>query len=385
MFIVSEKDGAMENNISRFKQNEYSNDRTEENATVWFLPNFEKNPDVPRPLLLWRSLKKQYPDILESVSAAAVKQWERQRKESSVLLSLSEWVFIAKEFSSKEIDDPLILWEAERIAPVCSWALGQGIYRVDPDLSHAVIETKLPDIFPLDIFSKLPEYCIYTETPHDLYEKIGLFNGPAPRIHGFFAYINDSGTMEFPILKIAMDMDNGIYSVPIKLDPHLTLKDAISLFKEDERNKDVLLKKISDVAAETLAPLLSLLLYICSDKPEIDNLREPGTAPHRVEPKKVKKGFRFFVPHEPRIWVIGEKTGKAIRKYVSGDGLSKAKRPHLRRAHWHGYWHGKKGLQEFRPVWLSPIAVNADRDEKTEKSPSENRPVPSEADTHSVP
>jgi hypothetical protein len=34
-------------------------------------------------------------------------------------------------------------------------------------------------------------------------------------------------------------------------------------------------------------------------------------------------------------------------------------RPHIRRAHWHSFWAGKKGEQTIRLKWLPPIAVNA--------------------------
>jgi hypothetical protein len=286
----------METNTLQFEQNEDHVDRTEEKPLFWFLPDFEKNPDIPRPLLLWHSLKNQYPDILKYVSAAAVNRSEGQSKGSSALISLSEWAFITAEF---------------------------------------------------------------------------------------FAYINDSRTRNFPELQITMDSNRGILSIPIKLDPQLTLKEALRIFREANGEESAILKEYNDVVVEWIAPLLSMLLYICSDKPEIDNFREPGTAPSRVTLKKVKKGFRFFVPSEQRIWVVGEKTGEAIRKYATSGGHGKSKRPHLRRAHWHGYWRGKKGRQEFRPAWLSPITVNADWDEKAEKSLFESRSDPSEVDNHS--
>jgi hypothetical protein len=69
------------------------------------------------------------------------------------------------------------------------------------------------------------------------------------------------------------------------------------------------LREDSDAAAELNAPLLSLLMHICSDESETDNLCEPGTSPRKAELKKIKRGFRFFVPQEPKIWIVGKKTG----------------------------------------------------------------------------
>lgn len=34
-------------------------------------------------------------------------------------------------------------------------------------------------------------------------------------------------------------------------------------------------------------------------------------------------------------------------------------KPHVRRAHWHGYWVGSKSDKRFVLKWLHPILVNA--------------------------
>jgi hypothetical protein len=357
----------MEEGISEFTENEARFESAEERPTPWFMPDFARSPDVPRPLVLWRSLKKRYPDILKVVSEAAERYREQRSEKASVLFPLSEWMSITEKFFEKGLDIPVIFWEVERIASVCLWALGQGIYRFDRDLLNAVVKTEIPDNLPFDIFRTLPEYCVYTEVPRDLYEK-KLHLKSIPRVHGFFAYLDDSREMRFPNLRIVLDTDRGIYAVPITLDPNLTLREAIELFKEDEEDKNAIGRTVNNAVSELIAPLLPLLLYICSEEPETDNLREPQSVPHKAELKKVRKGFRFFVPQEPRVWIVGEKIGEAIRKYASGGGLGKAKRPHLRRAHWHGYRYGKRGSQSLKVVWLPPIPVNADTDEKTEDS-----------------
>ena len=44
----------------------------------------------------------------------------------------------------------------------------------------------------------------------------------------------------------------------------------------------------TDLLAENLYGLVSLVLYLCSDEPEIDDEREPGTAPQRPRPTRTK-------------------------------------------------------------------------------------------------
>ena len=112
--------------------------------------------------------------------------------------------------------------------------------------------------------------------------------------------------------------------------------------------------------------VLSLVLYLCSESPEWKSQDSPDPAPHYAEPKKVKTGWRLFPPDRPRIWTVGEETGIRIRSGLSrGEGAHTGKRPHIRRAHWHSYWTGRKVWKEgetpepqkLMVKWLPPIPV----------------------------
>ncbi len=123
---------------------------------------------------------------------------------------------------------------------------------------------------------------------------------------------------------------------------------------------------------ELVQHVLSLVLYLCSEKPEWKSQDTPDATPRYAEPKKVKAGWRLFPPDRPRIWTVGEETGIRIRSgHERGEGAHTGKRPHIRRAHWHSYWTGrkvwKKGEtsepQKLVVKWLPPIPV-AMQDEK---------------------
>jgi hypothetical protein len=106
--------------------------------------------------------------------------------------------------------------------------------------------------------------------------------------------------------------------------------------------------------------LLSLILYICSEKPEYS-----GGMPSSPQPKNTKKhGLRIFPPDKPKIIEVGKSIGDSLRAALfedQSDSQDRTVRPHIRRGHWHGYWIGKKdgGEQKFVYNWLPPIAVNA--------------------------
>lgn len=69
---------------------------------------------------------------------------------------------------------------------------------------------------------------------------------------------------------------------------------------------------------------------------------------------------------KPHHYMIGAKTGamlrKARREAFEHEPTGRTVAPHIRRAHWHGYWTGqRKGPQsinqKFVLKWLPPIIV----------------------------
>jgi hypothetical protein len=104
--------------------------------------------------------------------------------------------------------------------------------------------------------------------------------------------------------------------------------------------------------------MISLLLYLCSEEPEIDNAREPNTSPGRPRPIKTKKGWRLFPAHKPRVWTVGAGIGEQLRKAVAGVETGRTVKTHLRRGHWHGYWKGPhEGERTFICRWISPLVI----------------------------
>ena len=127
-------------------------------------------------------------------------------------------------------------------------------------------------------------------------------------------------------------------SLPIQLNPKMDLVEQLAL---------------------GVKPLLSLILYICSEKPEYS-----GGIPSRPQPKRTKKGWRIFPPLKPKIIDVGMSIGDSLRAISfgdDGDSSERSIRPHIRRGHWHGYWIGKKDGEDRKFIynWLSPIPVNA--------------------------
>src|SRR5690606_6284503 len=81
------------------------------------------------------------------------------------------------------------------LAALGAWRMTQGIYRFDESLYPAITSTPLAGDIPCDVLHRMPEWCVYVETP-----SLTWLNGP---LHGFWAYLEyepAAGSQELHIL-----------------------------------------------------------------------------------------------------------------------------------------------------------------------------------------
>lgn len=127
-------------------------------------------------------------------------------------------------------------------------------------------------------------------------------------------------------------------------------------------NSDELDDSFVSEQAKQLYPLISLLLYVCSDGVEYRASNQPSNpAPKRTR----RHGWRLFPAPHPRVWNLGDKTGEALESALSAskvqEGERKAVRPHIRRAHWHTFYAGPRDAEEreVRVKWIPPLLVGS--------------------------
>lgn len=240
-----------------------------------------------------------------------------------------------------------------QIAAIGAWRYGQGIYRFDPELLPALLDSPVSGSLPSEVLYRLPEWSIYVETPGMCWMDAQLF--------GFWAHLEWDRDKERVELRFLFDCDNGLIGQPLHLG-NWTITEAVDrVFSEAKKQPGYTFTPgLIEKTAEDFNPIISMLLYLCSDSPEIDDARVPGTSPHRAEPKKTKKGLRLFPAPAPRVWAVGTEIGGQLRSasMQEHDSTGKKIRAHLRRGHWHGYWTGPKTeKQKFSYRWISPLVV----------------------------
>ncbi|EAX6602248.1 hypothetical protein BH012_13070 [Salmonella enterica] len=257
----------------------------------------------------------------------------------------------------------------DRFLTLGTWRYSQGIYTFHPDFLTALTETSIDGILPSEVFHRLPEWCVYVKTP-------GLTWLSKP-LHGFWVQNEYNIFNKLSNLHILLDSDYERQTSWRFRTDNSTVVDIINteinnlIDAGDSIYSDVLkVKEIRDYyvmnKSELLKKLLAIVLYLCSDEPEIDDARMPGVYPKYPDRVKTKKGFRLFPATSPRYWRVGESIGQVLSQtnsehvQIATGSTGRHVRAHLRRGHWHGFWSGKKDEPEQRKFsyhWLPPQLV----------------------------
>lgn len=275
-------------------------------------------------------------------------------------LPMSAWYAIVSE-DSGGIAVPLNqVQDIGRLGALGTWRYSQGIYRFDQTIFDQLWNTGISGDLPGDVLLRLPEWCIYIETPGKKYLDDVLY--------GFFVHLEWDATDHRHELRLLLDMENYLLPQPIHIGDWPLSKAIERMINESTRHIPtgtmIPLPNQDQYQAwqNILAPIMNLILYLCSDEPDFG----PSKRPERAKTKRTKKGWKLFPAQKPIVWNIGERIGKQIREYdatQNPESTVRTVRPHLRRAHWHGYWTGPKdGPQRFKYHWIPPLLVGENND-----------------------
>lgn len=252
------------------------------------------------------------------------------------------------------------------IAALSAWRPTQGIYRFHPTLFNALWDTPVSGELPAELVHRLPEWCVYIETP-------GRQLDATRPIHGFFAHIGIDGGSGREELRILLDM-----AAPFPmLDPQRvplmgTLEDGLDAVARELHPEIPFLQDHHVRHASALAPLVSLLLYLCVEDPDLRDVNGKRDRPRRPTPKEAKrkgKRARLIAAKEPTVWETAFTLGARLDAAAPDSGVpsssgtgNRTVRPHVRRAHWHTYWTGPRDTAHRRATlkWMSPLLIKAD-------------------------
>lgn len=233
-----------------------------------------------------------------------------------------------------------------------AWRPGQDIVKFDPDFQKMLCGTRLTGKLPSDCLVRLPAWCVYFDT--------GAINFNNSIMDGFFAFLEENECRDFLYLRLVFL--GGKICKPILLPlGDWTLERSLKL-SHDLVNRNRVAKGLppeieGSYVDDGLHSALNMVLYVCS---QAMDRKEGMNGFGKPSAKKVKKsGWRIFPPSKPNLHIMGNAQGEQFRHYMAAEKEKRRVAPHMRRPHWHGFWHGPlKGERDFRLRWLSPIPVN---------------------------
>lgn len=322
---------------------------------------------IPRPVAHLNALCKQIPDLSQGIDMMlAYLHAEGYAWPSYCFIPIAFWDWAAERLLGEKGKGESIDF-ATRLGCVATWRYTQSIYRFDKTLADAVYDTPLEGVIPLEVLFRLPEWSVYVELPEGMeFEKKPLY--------GFWAMLDHNPVNHDRTLLLLLDKEGDLAPFFLELTENSTIEEIMYRVEELAPGANPFAK------ASAVASLLSAwkiclppLLYLCSEKPDLIDRKEPDWLPHPPKPKKVKGGFRLFPAKRTRIVEVGSVLGETLRKaesehYQTETGGTRTVKSHLRRAHWHSFWTGprkdpKPGDQKLVLRWLSPILVHGRSDD----------------------
>lgn len=270
-------------------------------------------------------------------------------------------------------DSVFVAYSVDALQGVAAWRTTRLHYQFDPDFYDALAATPMQGTPPAQIFRRLPAKAFF------LSRKGGLAIDGAV-CHGVFVTVFDDRLMMMPLT--GDSVSSGKFQIRLNrdsvesaldrvceegLDASIRVIQAHPNGTEEEKRQAIAQvrqnwprhdKRLRD----TWGGVLSCLMYLCTDAPDIDHKIVPA-------PKATRLGnrIRFASPKQETQVGVGIRLGALFRKQAAddqnaaarGSGTGAPMPPHIRRAHWHTYWVGKRGDQRPELKWLSPILVNA--------------------------
>lgn len=287
--------------------------------------------------------------------------------------------------------------ESEAVAAVAAWRMTQGVYRFDETLFCELFKTSIEGEIPVEVFRRLPEWCVYVEIP----DSLAILHESLLSVYGFFVYRDPDGEQGDGNLHFILDYEGGylkammplpltggtiVESVQRRLEANRAARaeQILAQTPPGEATKDDVENWLGEVSRDLvsktineLSPYISLVLYICSVNSDLRDRAQRRQMPSNPAPVRTPTGTKTYPAGAVTVWDVGSRIGPALRRAMDTHGEQipeqqglpeshhASPRPHIRAAHWHAFWTGPKASPNRLLVvkWLPPIPVNVDEPE----------------------
>lgn len=222
-----------------------------------------------------------------------------------------------------------------RVIIASSWQYTRNVYRFDSSVYQELIQQEL-DAFPEGILDDFPEPCIFIETQNNLGVR-----------EGFFAQIDKRGTA-YSILFMFLSHDQSAFMTRLPVRPNENISylidEILDTFEPDVEQRYY--------AEQKFKQALNLILYFGCNNVDYSGRKKPSFKTNW----KFKKATTYYT------------MGKSVGKMMQNSSIEGKQVPHIRRAHYHHYWIGKRDGERTRiRRFVYPVFVNCKAKKSKEK------------------
>lgn len=260
-------------------------------------------------------------------------------------------------------------FQSALINHLSAWRRYKQIYSFDPDFLLELMNTDVSDV-PAESFRNLPYDSFYIECDYD-------------NLSGFFvttdSRVFDTKTDKYVTTHSGIHMyfiykDGNLAGFPLNTDSSRTVEEIMQenfkLVKSTNAYKPEDVDQLESIIRNTMKCAVQALLYVCStdcdiqENPAQKSIYKASASNNKDRLAAVRK------------WDVGYRIGRIIKshrvksteqstKAYQSSGAGTAKRPHVRRAHFHHFWTGKRNSPDRKLVlrWVSPMFINTNFDE----------------------
>jgi hypothetical protein len=265
--------------------------------------------DVQRPLVHLRQVTQQYPGIWQ--------QLDRLRAQRGKgLPQWPDWCFLplagtvaALTQGAPHPDLRPLGMQIGIVGALAAWRATQGVYRFDPTIFDAVWDTPLTDELPSELLYRLPEWCCYVPV-----EPARILVPGLEALQGFFVHLEWDANTHHTELRVVLDLA-GDSLVPMALHVQQAGGIAAAFARTLEVSGEQLVRygeveyatqlwqqsaaTARDIAP-SLAPLVSLSLYLCSQAADLQEAQGQARRPRTRSCAVASKCRPHWFPHANR-------------------------------------------------------------------------------------
>lgn len=240
------------------------------------------------------------------------------------------------------------------LCSVKEWQRKKQVYCFDKDFISELSNTDTKMVFPRSVFDRLPYRTICLDfTNSESVKSLANMDSCVVSVDTICA-LNFNVSKEYSIIRYVTYFNGKGKSVRVIV---LASDEGLE-FSAQEINCNLTVGSDYGASMENMSRvqasiILKSLLYLCSYEPDI---RETVVSKQRVRQEKRSKVSPI------REFAVGQRFGEAFRKWTKGAlgrgetcSTGQHKRPHMRRAHWHRFWVGKKNSPDRELIirWVS--------------------------------